>query len=122
MAKVKAITMVTRDTTTNWNRYPNFIPKAGELIVYTDRDSKTVQDTLVPIPAMKVGDGTSYLADLPFIGEAGDNSGANPATIYAELLSHEQNTNIHVTLADKTKWNNKVSCEVNGEVLSFVDG
>lgn len=46
------------DTTVNWNKAINFIPKAGEIIVYED-------------PGMpkrwKIGDGITKLYDLPFI-------------------------------------------------------
>lgn len=43
------------DTQTNWAKAVNFIPKAGEVIVYTD------------LHKVKVGDGTTKVSALPFI-------------------------------------------------------
>ena len=51
------------DTTANWAARADYIPKAGEIIIYTDY--KIVEN--VPIPNLKIGDGQSYLADLPFV-------------------------------------------------------
>lgn len=45
------------DTQTNWAKAVNFIPKAGEVIVYTD------------LHKVKVGDGTTKVSALPFIDE-----------------------------------------------------
>ena len=45
------------DTAANWNDAADFIPKAGEIIVYTDNKK------------LKVGDGTTKLAALPFVGD-----------------------------------------------------
>ena len=45
------------DTTANWNARSSFIPKAGEIIIYTD------------IHKVKVGDGTSTISTLPFIND-----------------------------------------------------
>ena len=45
------------DTQTNWAKAVNFIPKAGEVIVYTD------------LHKVKVGDGTTKVSALPFIDD-----------------------------------------------------
>lgn len=45
------------DTSTNWNSHSSFVPKAGEVIVYTD------------LHKVKVGDGTSTISALPFIDD-----------------------------------------------------
>ena len=69
MAIFKTIVSVTRDTTANWNLYPNFVPKIGEIIVYMDRyfvDGKNVPD-------IKVGDGVTKISQLPFIGDTGES-------------------------------------------------
>lgn len=49
------------DTTTNWGQATNFIPKKGEPIIYKDPGSS--------IAKIKIGDGTSFVADLPFVNE-----------------------------------------------------
>lgn len=52
------------DTTANWNKATNFVPKAGELILYTD------------VNGIKIGDGTTKVGSLSFIG-------ANARDVYA---------------------------------------
>lgn len=50
------------DTEVNWTKAANFIPKAGEVIVY-DRDG------LMDVERIKVGDGIHTANELPFIFE-----------------------------------------------------
>ena len=47
------------DTEANWNKATNFIPKAGEIIVY-DRDGTYDYERF------KIGDGETAVAALPF--------------------------------------------------------
>ena len=49
------------DTEENWLKATNFIPKAGEMIIY-DADANN------PLPRMKIGNGVSYVGDLEFVG------------------------------------------------------
>ena len=51
------------DTEENWLKATNFIPKAGEMIIYD-------ADTNNPLPRMKIGDGVGYVNDLEFIGDS----------------------------------------------------
>ena len=48
------------DTEANWNNFPDFIPLAGELIIYA-------VDDMYPFQRFKSGDGTRKLNELPFI-------------------------------------------------------
>ena len=52
------------DTTANWAKATNFIPKKGEIIVYSDGGG-------VGIPKIKVGDGTTKVGSLKFIESDG---------------------------------------------------
>lgn len=45
------------DTSGNWAKAINFIPKSGELIIYTDLNK------------MKIGDGVTAVNSLPFVAE-----------------------------------------------------
>lgn len=58
------------DTEANWTMHSSFVPLAGETIIY-------VADATHPYPRMKVGDGSTTIANLPFI-----NSGS------AEKVNH----------------------------------
>lgn len=51
---VKEQTFIKKDTTKNWNKAINFIPKENEIIIYTDAGTK-------------IGDGKTKLNNLPFI-------------------------------------------------------
>ena len=53
----KETTLIKKDTSENWNKAKNFIPKDKEIIIYTD---------LVPF-GTKIGDGKTKINDLPFI-------------------------------------------------------
>lgn len=43
------------DTSENWNKAINFVPKAGEIIIYSD------------LSFMKIGDGKTKINDLLFV-------------------------------------------------------
>ena len=87
------------DTTEHWNAQALLIAERGQIYVYSDY--QIVDDKY--IPAIKIGDGTSYLIDLPFT--AGDD------TI---LTDHINDTVIHVTVEDKDKLNSiEAGAEVN---------
>lgn len=53
------------DTTANWNKATNFIPKAGEIIIYDD------------VHRIKIGDGKTKVTSLPFSESALDTSITN---------------------------------------------
>ena len=80
-----------RDTSARWNAARNFIPLAGEIIIYTDYRRQDGVD----IPGIKIGDGRSYVQDLPF------QSG--------------------VTERDIEFWNNKVNIDDSGEVNGVLE-
>lgn len=94
------------DTTTNWNARTTFIPGKGDIIIYLDKATSTNNKV---IPGIKIGDGLAYGIDLPFVGD----------DIAENLLNHINNTTVHITAAERTKWNNKINCEdsVNDETL-----
>lgn len=50
------------DTTANWEKATNFVPKKGEIIVYSDGGG-------TGIPKMKVGDGATKVGSLKFADE-----------------------------------------------------
>ena len=59
------------DIEANWLKATNFIPKAGELIIY-DVDATHTE------PRLKIGNGTTIVNNLPF---AGDNSNATDTKV-----------------------------------------
>ena len=51
----KAKSFVKKDTSNNWEKAKNFIPKENEVIIYIDLQKK------------KIGNGKDKINDLPFI-------------------------------------------------------
>lgn len=98
------------NTTAYWNSLIGFVPKKGELIVYSDyAQSQSGQN----IPALKVGDGNAYLIDIPFV------SGGVSSEVIDLIMAHIRNGSIHVTQSEKEFWGSKVSCNLDGENLVF---
>lgn len=99
----EALTQLYRDvakiltgTQAQWDSDPQRISEKNVIYIYTDHE--IIDDK--PIPAMKIGDGRTYLIDMEFITDYA-----------AELLEHINNGDIHVTLEEKRFWNNKVTCD-----------
>lgn len=94
-------------TTAAWQVMYNYIPRKGEIIIYTDKGVGT--DGITTVPGIKIGDGTSYGIDLPFVGDE----------IAASVLDHINNIDAHVSNADRIFWNNKINCstEIVDETL-----
>ena len=98
-----------RDTTENWNNARGFIPMPGEVIVYTDYETKTYEveeygekvTKTIEIPNIKVGTGNAYVQDLAFVDEKTRDI----------LMAHIQDHDIHVTLQEKVFWNNKINVD-----------
>lgn len=95
------------DTTENWNNDLLYIPEKGLIVVYSDKGTIIRDGQTINVAGIKIGDGNSYLVDLPFIGDEW-------ATI---MEDHIRDTNIHVTLEEKTFWNNKLNINLIEENL-----
>lgn len=101
-----------RDTTANWNAARGMIPLEGEVIVYNDYATITKivdgQERTIIVPAIKIGDGRAYVQDLPFVND----------DLREQLLNHINNPEIHVTMAEKLFWNNKLNVNDASEVVN----
>lgn len=73
-----------------WNA-EQIISEENAIYVYTDYQQKDGKD----LAGLKVGDGSTYLIDLPFID--------------ALYWAHIHDSDIHVTAGEKEFWNNKVT-------------
>ena len=100
-------------------QYHTTIPKAGEIIIYSDYQTATIDGHTVYIPGMKIGSGNGYVQDLAFVTSGGGGGGADEQL----LLDHIADTIAHCTQAEKDYWNNKLNVtdtqEVIGESLVF---
>ena len=101
------------NTTHYWNMQNGYIPKAGEIIIYSDYRTVMVNGVPVNVPGIKIGSGNGYVQDLAFVDQAD-----------MEILSaHISDSVVHVTAAEKLFWNNKLNVndaqEIVGESLVF---
>jgi hypothetical protein len=107
MDRINARILVRRDTTEHWNSMIDFIPMRGEVIVYLDHGQ--IDDEFgnkINVPGIKIGDGSAYLVDLPFVDDDVRYQ------ILTELRMHTNNRVIHVTAEEKEFWDNKLNCIV----------
>ena len=86
------------NTSEYWNSHPTLISQRGYIYVYSDwaQDSQGRD-----VAGLKVGDGQAYLIDLPFTEQIG--------TEHLNDMVH------HITEEERTFWNNKVRCYMEGE-------
>lgn len=98
-------------TTEYWNTYPSLISDKGTIYVYVNHHEIDGEY----VPGFKVGDGTSYLIDMPFTDSYMDEN----------LNEHINDEIRHITQEEREKWNNKVSVSISAideENLVFTTG
>ena len=83
------------NTTEYWNSRPTLISKQGYIYIYSDYKQSEGEN----IAGIKIGDGTSYLIDMPFIDKPLDDHIADAVK--------------HVTSTERDFWNNKVRCFID---------
>jgi len=98
----------------SWDSQPDLIAEKNTIYVYTDYYSKEEEGTIIAVPAIKIGDGQTYLIDLPIAGSV------DVTELQATLSEHISNNEMHTSEIEKAEWSNKVSAEVDGEILKFV--
>ena len=87
------------NTTAFWLAHGPIIPKKKQWVIYTDAATMTVDGKTVNLPAIKIGDGRSYLADLRFVGEY-------EAQV---MLAHLNDNTRHITQEERERWNHKLN-------------
>ncbi len=108
MSTINTRIKLKRDTTANWNAARGFIPLEGEVIIYLDGQQIEQNGTVINIPTLKIGDGKAYVQDLPFVGD----------DIRDKLLTHINDSSIHVSNEDRQFWNHKVDIDDAYEILN----
>ena len=95
-----------QDTEENWNIQIDMMAERNAIYVYTNHSYlNDGNDNLTPVPAIKIGDGTSYLIDMPFVG----------GEALSDWASHINNTSVHVSKNERILWNNKVSSFIDND-------
>ena len=94
------------DTTANWNAQGSLIAQEGTIYIYSDYFSYDYgEGNIVPLAGIKIGDGSAYLIDMPFVTDG----------LTATLLNHINNHDVHITPQERAFWNNKVSSYIDPE-------
>lgn len=92
--------VILSNTTAEWNSTPNMLSEKNYIYIYTDYQQKNDgSGSTKYIPGAKIGDGTSYLIDLPFVDEL--------------MMEHINNNIIHITSEERKFWNEKVRCYID---------
>lgn len=87
------------NTVAGWNAQSSLVSKSNIIYVYTDyQQIDDGHGGVINVPGIKIGDGSAYVVDLPFIDVL--------------MEDHINNHGIHVTPEEKEFWNNKVSAYV----------
>ena len=91
-------TAIHYNSTANWNRQMFLISERGHLYIYSDADTSYVNGKKVNYPGFKIGDGSSYLIELPFTVISTDHT---------RLEQHISDGVRHITNAERIIWNEK---------------
>ena len=106
-------------TEAEWNAQQTLLTAEGALYIYSDH-TKVIDPTtgeVTVIPAIKIGDGVSYLSQLPFIG----GGGASPEVeekldeLTDTVDEHISDSPIHVSDEDRDEWNSKIRARIDSE-------
>lgn len=87
------------NTTAFWDAAVGYVPASGEIIVYEDYKTITRDGQTIYVPGVKIGSGNGYVQDLAFLDDA----------VASALLAHIGDTTVHITDAERTRWNGKLN-------------
>lgn len=85
------------NTSAYWSEHDRVISNAGVLYIYSD--ARTIEG--VTYPDFKIGDGNSYIIDLPFFDKV--------------FYDHIQDQVRHITQQEREFWNRKERCYVDNK-------
>lgn len=98
------------DTVEGWKSKIHYVAEQNTMYIYIDYKKNEDQDFY--IPGIKLGDGKTYLIDLPFLNNINSD-------IDKQILQHVKNKDIHITSQQRLFWNNKLNLTMDNENLVF---
>lgn len=98
------------DTVKGWKSKIHYVAEKNTMYIYIDYKKDEDQDFY--IPGIKLGDGKTYLIDLPFLNNINSD-------IDKQILQHVKNKDIHITSQQRLFWNNKLNLTIDNENLVF---
>ena len=88
-----------------WDADRDIIAEKDVLYIYSDYKTIQKDGKQLLVPGLKIGDGVSYLIDIPFVNNI--NSEFEDL-----LLDHINNKVIHVSAYDREFWDNKLNLDL----------
>ncbi len=88
-----------------WDADRDTIAEKDVLYIYSDYKTIQKDGKQLLVPGLKIGDGVSYLIDIPFVNNI--NSEFEDL-----LLDHINNKVIHVSAYDREFWDNKLNLDL----------
>lgn len=85
-------------TTEEWAAQSDLVTEEGALYVFSNATSTIIDGQTIYVPSFKIGDGETLLRVMPFVSDSNTQH---------ELTSHIENTEVHVTSAEKAIWNKR---------------
>ena len=92
------------DTTENWDAQQGLVTEEAAIYIYSDYQIyEDEAENQTVIAGLKIGDGSSYLIDMPFVTDGMSET----------LIKHLADDVVHITAAEREFWNNKVSAYID---------
>lgn len=102
-------------TKSEWNSDRDFMSQKNVLYIYSDYKSIERDGEQILIPGLKIGDGTTYLIDLPFVNDTSRGS-----ELEQLILDHINNKVIHISAEERNFWNNKLNLLLQPDTQTLV--
>lgn len=102
-------------TKSEWNSDRDFISQKNVFYIYSDYKSIERDGEQILIPGLKIGDGTTYLIDLPFVNDTSKGSEFEQL-----ILDHINNKVIHISAEERNFWNNKLNLLLQPDTQTLV--
>lgn len=102
-------------TKEEWNSDRDFMSQKNVFYIYSDYKSIERDGEQILIPGLKIGDGTTYLIDLPFVNDTSKGS-----ELEQLILDHINNKVIHISAEERNFWNNKLNLLLQPDTQTLV--
>lgn len=94
-------------TKLDWDSDKTLIAEKGTFYIYLDYKKIQKEDGQeVYMPGIKIGDGSSFLIDLPFINDTSDSDIKRFQNL---ILDHINDKIVHIQPGEREFWNNKLN-------------
>lgn len=98
----------------DWDADRDMVSQKDVLYIYSDYKLIEQDGKQIYMPGIKIGDGTSYLIDLPF---ANQNKNSEIEDL---LLDHINNRIVHISAEQRDFWNNKLNLSLTPQSQTLV--